>query len=191
MFIRTQSFMFAFSTAAVLAAAVAVGHATEHQETVSEFTPNPPLEWMESRGTFLEVRGTIHQYATGKASIFFMLLDGAQPLTLTWVSKNENSWGVAGQGALPRDAAPEISSIQTITFRLRVHQLHHATQNARLEIFQGGDWRVVMEEKNILAGGVLDWVGQGGEVTTGIVGPVEVLDTQVKIKRIGTTLLVR
>jgi len=191
MFISNLSFFPVITTAAVFTVAVMAGHITEQQESVAEFTPNPPPEWIESRGTFLEVRGTIHQYATGKASVFFMMLGEAKPLTLTWVSKNENSWGVAGQGALPRDAAPEISSIQTITFRLRVHQLHHATQNARLEIFQGGDWRVVMEEKNILAGGVLDWVGQGGEVTTGIVGPVEVLDTQVKIKRIGTTLLVR
>ena len=179
------------ATAAVLAAAVTLGHVTEQQETVSEFTPNPPPEWIQSHGTFLEVRGTIHQYATGKTSVFFLMLDEAQPLTLAWVSKNENSWSVAGQGALPRDAAAEIGGVQTISFRLRVHQLHHASQNARLEILQDDEWRVVMEEKNILAGGVMEWVKQGGEVSTGIVGPVEMLDTQVSIKRIGTTLLVR
>ena len=190
MFISNSSFLSAFATAAVLAAAVTLGHVTEQQESVAEFAPNPPPEWMESQGTFLEVRGTMHQYATGKASVFFMMLGEAKPLTLTWASKNENPWGVAGQGALPRDAAAEIGGVQSVTFRLRVYQLHHATQNARLEILNGGDWQVVMEERNILAGGVRDWVNQGGEVATGVVGPVEVLDTQVEIKRIGTILLV-
>ena len=190
MFISNSNFLSALAIAAVLAATVALGHVTEQQETVAEFAPNPTSEWFGAGGVFLEVRGTIHQYATGKASVFFMMLGEAQPLTLTWASKNENPWSVAGQGALPRDAAAEIGGVQTIAFRLRVHQLHHETQNARLEILQGDEWRVVMEEKNIFAGGVLDWFKQGGEVAMGIVGPVEVLDTQVKIKRIGTTLLV-
>ena len=183
---------FVFAAAAGLVAAAMAAHVSENRETLAAFAPSPPPGWVAENGAFLEVRGTLHQYATGKAGVFFRMLDEAQPLALTWVSNGENPlWELARQGGLPRDAAPEQGGVQTITFRLRIHRLHLATQSARLEVLQNGEWREVLVERNISVNGVWEWIAQGGVLATGATGPVEVLDTSVRVLRAGTMLLLK
>ena len=167
-------------------------------ERVEEVAGLAAAQWLEEAGAGLEVKGTFVQHEAGEASVVIRMFDSKRPVVLAW-------HGAAGfqcvrQGGLAANV-PEVSTAsgpQVVKWRLRARGVNNAAQWIFLEVQnEAGEYVEVFREQWVLQG-VREWLegahGKleevGGILTVGIAGPVALRDTQVRVARDGTVLLV-
>ena len=192
------AFLFAFTVLAGMAArgntlpnGFAGTNQAERVETVAGITAPA---WGVETGNYVEITGTFAQSAQGEVSAFIRLLDEKSPLILSW--HGSAGFQLAAPGRLPQnipDTASPPAGPQTVAWRLRIRSLQHPEQRLVLETRNpNGSWQKIME-KSMALDGIQEWIGEGGVLTVGLSGAVELVDgeTRVRVLREGTLLMVK
>jgi len=160
---------------------------TSNVERVENVAPHTAPVWKEGAGSYIEIVSTLEQTDNGEASVLFRMPGSDAPLAWVWQSGVPGAQLIA-PGGLPVNTETQTPGVpKTLTLRVRIRSLNTPVQRLILETQQpDGGWLKVME-KNWTLTRVREWVEEDlGVLRIGVVGPVEIKNTHVRVMRDGT-----